>query len=106
MAGVSDLHRSMLIGDREPNASVVAVTTPDVENGKRRRSCPQICLFVQVFSVQNIPDMCWVSCLSKCVAYPQSLCCCWYMLLVVTEDVVNRKRESCSSCECFISNKP
>ena len=71
-------------GDREPNASVVAVATPDVENGKRRRSCPQISLFVQVFSVQNIPDTCSVSCLSKCVADCQSLCCC-------------RKRESCSS---------
>ena len=54
----------MLTGDREPNASVVAVATPDVENGKRRRSCPQISLFVQVFSVQNIPDTCSVSCLS------------------------------------------
>ena len=56
----------MLTGDRELNASVVAVATTDVENRKRRRSCPRLCLFVQLFSVQNIPDKCSVSCLSKC----------------------------------------
>ena len=49
--------------DRQPNASVVAIaTTTDVENGKRRRSCPH--LFVQVYRVQNIPDTCLGSCLS------------------------------------------
>ena len=44
----------MLTGDRQPNASVVTVATADVENRKIRRSCPQICLFAQVFSGQNI----------------------------------------------------
>ena len=55
----------MLTGNRQPNASVVIVATTDVENGKRRRSCPQICLFVQVFSGQNIPDTCSGCCLIK-----------------------------------------
>ena len=53
----------MLTGDRQPNASVVTVATTDVENGKRGRSCPQICLFVQVFSGQNTPDTCTPACL-------------------------------------------
>ena len=81
----------MLTGDREPNASVVAVATPDVENGKRRRSCSRLSLFLFRFS-----DTCSASCLSKCVADCQSL----FLLLVVTEVAVNRKRESCSSFEC------
>ena len=40
------------------NASVVAIATIDVAYGKRRRSCPLMCLCVQVFSVQNKPDTC------------------------------------------------
>ena len=58
-------HGSMLTGDRAPNASVVTVVRTDVENGKRRCSCPLICLIVQVFSVQNIPDTCSGCCLIK-----------------------------------------
>ena len=52
----------MLTGDRQPNASVVAVATTEVENGKRRLGCPQTSLLVQVFSVQNKPDLCLGSC--------------------------------------------
>ena len=55
----------MLTDDRESNALVVTLVTTDVENGKRRRSCPLNCLFVQVFSVQNIPDTCSGCCLIK-----------------------------------------
>ena len=44
-------------------SSVVATT--NVENRKRRCSCPLTCLFIQVFSVQNIPDTCLGSCLIK-----------------------------------------
>lgn len=39
-AGVSDYHATVLTGDLELDASVVYVATADVENRKRRYSCP------------------------------------------------------------------